>query len=287
MKKTGPSPSLGRQIPRLATGVLLAAVLVVCLIVGGAYLRTVLALAGALALFEFFQMFWPGKTKIPSKIFGLLAGLLIFCPVGQPMAVSVVLALAFAWAAIAFLAEYGRGSDGARLADQAPLPLGLAYVPILLHLALSLSLREQFLVAAAAVASDTAAYYFGCAFGRHKIWPRVSPNKSWEGGVAGFVASVGVTVAIACAPHGDGPLHGGGIPRWLLIGAVLGVAGQLGDFFESALKRTCGVKDSGALLPGHGGILDRVDSILFCLAAYSAIMLMLRHASGPASLFAA
>lgn len=287
MKKPVLSPTLARQLPRLVTGVLLAAVLVACLVLGGAYLRVALALVGALALFEFFQLFWPGKTKLPSKIFGLLAGMLIFCPVGQPAAVAVLLVLAFVWAAVAFLVDFGRGNDAARLSAQAPLPMGIVYIPLLLSLALSLSLKEQFLVVAAAVASDTAAYYIGCAFGRHKIWPRVSPKKSWEGSIAGFAATVAVTVAVACLPFGGGPLHGGNILCWLIIGALLNVAGQLGDFFESALKRTYGVKDSSTILPGHGGILDRIDSILFCLAAYSAIVLALRHASGLGGLFAA
>jgi phosphatidate cytidylyltransferase len=107
---------------------------------------------------------------------------------------------------------------------------------------------------------DIGAYYVGRSFGRHKMAPRVSPNKSWEGAAASVVSSVvlagsylawfvpGVTVAAAIA-----------------LTVVANVAGQLGDLAESAIKRGAGVKDSGGLLPGHGGLLDRVDSTLFTL----------------------
>ena len=287
MKPPTLSPSLKQQLPRLVTGLLLAAVLVACLILGGPYLAVALALVSALALFEFFQMFWPGRTKLPTKIFGLFAALMIFCPVGGPASVNAILVLVLAWAAVVFLLDFSRGNDAANLASQAPLPFGILYIPVLLHLALALSLKEQFLVVTAAIASDTAAYYVGCAFGRHKIWPRVSPKKSWEGSIAGFLATVAVTVGIACIPYGDGPLHGGGVLMWLLVGAVLNIAAQVGDFFESALKRTRGVKDSGGILPGHGGILDRIDSILFTLAAYSVIMLARDHVLLLRNLFGA
>lgn len=271
--------SVSGQLPRIVTGLLLAAALIACLLLGGAYLASALALVSAVALYEFFQMVWPGKTKICTKVFGIFAGAFLFCPAHSLVLPQVLLALSFIWAAMAFLCDYGRGNDAASLGKYAALPLGLVYVPVILHLALSLSVKEQFLVAAAAIASDTAAFYVGCAFGRHKIWPRVSPKKSWEGSIAGLAASVAVTVAIACIPYGGGPLYGGNIALWLGVGALLNIAAQFGDFFESAFKRTCGIKDSSGILPGHGGILDRIDSILFVLAAYSVIVLVLKRAA--------
>lgn len=278
--------SLTRQMPRVITGVILAAALITCLVLGGPWLTVALALVGALALHEFFQMFWPGKANLCTKLFGLFMALALFCPVGGPAATPIILTLVFVWTALAFLFDYGRGNDQANLAVLAPLPLGFLYIPALLHLALSLTLKEQFLVVAAAIASDMAGYYVGCAFGKHKIWPRVSPQKSWEGSIAGLCATVAATVGIACIPYGDGPLHGGSIPVWIAVGVALNIAAQLGDFFESALKRVCRVKDSGTLLPGHGGVLDRIDAILFTLAAYSALMLGRDHILSIRNIFA-
>jgi phosphatidate cytidylyltransferase len=279
--------SLSQQLPRVITGLILGGALLACLILGGAYLRIAVALVSALALFEFFQMFWPGLKKVCTKCFGIFLGVFMFCPIAEAISLPVILGFAFIWAALCFLADYGRGNDNARLETYAPLPLGLLYIPVILCLALPLSMKEQFLVVVAAIASDTAAYYTGCLFGKHKSWPRVSPKKSWEGSIGGSAGSIAATTLIAYMPYGDGPLLGGDVILWLIIGAVLNIAAQFGDFFESALKRTRNVKDSSGILPGHGGILDRIDSILFTLAAYSAIMLVLQHAAAVKALFPA
>jgi phosphatidate cytidylyltransferase len=107
---------------------------------------------------------------------------------------------------------------------------------------------------------DSAAYYIGRQFGKHKLAPRVSPGKSWEGAIASVLGAVlfGLIYLGHFLPQ---------IPWWqvIVMAAIANTAGQLGDLAESALKRGAGVKDSGNLLPGHGGILDRVDSSLFAL----------------------
>jgi phosphatidate cytidylyltransferase len=105
---------------------------------------------------------------------------------------------------------------------------------------------------------DTAAYHTGVAFGRHKLFPRVSPNKTWEGAVAGFAFAI--ISAFAARTLVLGYL---GWVDALVLGCIVGVFGQVGDLFESSLKRDAGVKDSSNLLPGHGGVLDRFDSLLF------------------------
>jgi phosphatidate cytidylyltransferase len=104
-------------------------------------------------------------------------------------------------------------------------------------------------------ANDIAAYFVGLAAGRHKIAPQISPGKSWEGATAGLVA--GAVVGLLGAPVW-GLYAGGGA----ILGAMASVVSQSGDFLESAMKRRAGVKDSGSILPGHGGVLDRFDGML-------------------------
>jgi phosphatidate cytidylyltransferase len=104
---------------------------------------------------------------------------------------------------------------------------------------------------------DTAAFHIGTAMGKHKLYPRVSPNKSWEGAVAGFIAAILSALAARALvlPY----LSVGGA---IIIGMIVGTIGQMGDLAESLLKRDAGVKDSSGLIPGHGGAFDRFDSLL-------------------------
>jgi phosphatidate cytidylyltransferase len=106
---------------------------------------------------------------------------------------------------------------------------------------------------------DAGAYYVGRAFGKHRMAPRVSPKKTWEG------AAASVVVAVAIAGGYIVYFAHVGIAAAIALTAAANMAGQIGDLAESAMKRGAGVKDSGALLPGHGGMLDRVDSTLFAL----------------------
>ena len=126
-----------------------------------------------------------------------------------------------------------------------------------------------FTVLLAVWAGDTAAYFAGKLFGRHKLARVLSPGKTWEGFVAGTIVSVAVAF-FALYEDRDEFLT---IWEALVLGAVIAFAGTIGDLFESAVKRDMNVKDSGSLLGGHGGVLDRIDALLFAApAAYFAIL---------------
>jgi phosphatidate cytidylyltransferase len=118
---------------------------------------------------------------------------------------------------------------------------------------------------------DVAALYVGRNFGRHKLAPQISPNKSWEGSAASVVGSLLVAAALvglARWPGSRAALHfPGSLILWLGLAVLLNVFAQVGDLVESAIKRGAGVKDSGAMLPGHGGILDRIDALLLAAPA--------------------
>jgi phosphatidate cytidylyltransferase len=107
-------------------------------------------------------------------------------------------------------------------------------------------------------AADTVAYFAGRAFGKHPLAPHISPNKTWEGSIAGL----GGSLLVAYAFHYWLTIP---VPHLLAMAVVGNIAGQMGDLLESACKRSAGVKDSGGLLPGHGGILDRIDALTLCI----------------------
>ena len=118
---------------------------------------------------------------------------------------------------------------------------------------------------------DIAALYVGRNFGRHKLAPQISPNKSWEGSAGSVVGSLLIAAALvglARWPGSKAALHfPGSLIRWLGLAVLLNVFAQVGDLVESAIKRGAGVKDSGSMLPGHGGILDRIDALLLAAPA--------------------
>jgi phosphatidate cytidylyltransferase len=118
-------------------------------------------------------------------------------------------------------------------------------------------------------AADTGAFFVGRTFGRHRLAPAISPAKSWEGFAGGVAAAVGMAFVILYKDRDDFL----SIPQSLLLGLVIAFAAVLGDLFESAIKRDLEVKDSGRVLGGHGGVLDRLDSLLWAgPAAYFTIL---------------
>ena len=120
---------------------------------------------------------------------------------------------------------------------------------------------------------DTGAYYVGRRWGRHKMAPIASPGKSWEGSFASVVVST--VFGLLFLPR---MIPGVSLPFAALIAVLANAAGQLGDLAESAIKRGAGIKDSGSILPGHGGMLDRLDSTLFTLPVLWAVIGLLHLA---------
>ncbi len=148
------------------------------------------------------------------------------------------------------------------------LPLGIIYIGagvVGLGYIRHESLPIIFALFAIVWTGDIAAYLVGRTFGKHKIAPTISPGKSWEGLAGSVVASAAVAAALG---------HVAPIPH-AILGALFALLGLGGDLFESALKRRAGVKDSGRLIPGHGGLFDRVDALLPC-AIFAAIALYIR-----------
>ena len=224
-----------------------------------------IAFLSLVGLYEFYQMALPGRRLEP-----IMA---VFFAIPICLAVWSMeffwLLLAFVLAILLFsLVSLFRIKDIRESAvNVALLFLGILYVPFLLsHLGLIRMLPNGiqwiFLLMLIVMAGDTGAFYIGSTIGQRKLYPLVSPKKSVEGALGGLIGSlVGAFIAKATF------FVELSIYDCIAAALLLGCLGQLGDLFESMLKRSFGVKDSGKIIPGHGGMLDRLDSILFAAPA--------------------
>ena len=238
------------------------------LYLGGWWLFALAALGALVALHEFYGMARPLRPLVLAGYVGVGAAL-VGAEVGGVEWMLAGFLATFLVAFFLFLLASTRAP--ATVAISATV-LGAAWIG--LGLGCVLLLREipehgrlaAFAVLIAVWADDTAAYLIGRLVGRHKFSPALSPAKTWEGFLAGTAAAVFVMFV---ALYDQDFLS---IPESLVLGAVVAIAGALGDLFESALKRDLQVKDSGTILAGHGGMLDRVDALLFvALAVYVAL----------------
>jgi phosphatidate cytidylyltransferase len=216
-------------------------------------------------MYEFYRMALPERTleAWPAAFCGAV---MIFIPLLRdcrlPLAALVLLFLAFA---LLFLFRIRDIATAAR--EVAFAALAFLYIPLLLmHLVMlrqgPYGVQWLLVIMLIVMTNDSAAYYSGCAFGKHRLYPLVSPKKSIEGALGGLLGSIGGTLLARLTFF----------PQLTLLDALLtavfiGMLGQAGDLFESLLKRSFGVKDSGTSIPGHGGVLDRLDSIIFAAPA--------------------
>jgi phosphatidate cytidylyltransferase len=296
---------------RVAVGVIGAPIAIAILMYGDWALAALLAVASALAAWELFRIAEHAGLMPMDQIGVALAGMIplvvdaahlgIYPPDAAigPLSLAVIVALC-----LLALAIWTRGVQGRPLGAVAVTAFGAAYTGGTLSYAFSIRYHEYAFAPAAlglgahsltlpsgglllllpvllTWASDIGAYAVGRTIGKHKLIPSVSPGKTIEGSIGGLVASMLVAwlymrYVLHPASHLDF--------RWapigvLAFGAVVSVAAQLGDLVESLLKREAGVKDSSHIIPGHGGVLDRLDSLLFVLpVAYVLITPMLTWA---------
>lgn len=256
---------------RTGSALALGAVMLAALFCGGVWgLAAVIAVIAALACVELFAMS-RRERRTPNEFVALTAVVLMpfaaawHGSTGLTATVAALVISAFFWHVLI---------RQIRLADTSITVFGAVYVGFTLsHLILIRQMEAGTLLALTTVASvwanDVFAYVAGSAFGRHPLAPRISPKKSWEGLAAGTLGTIGAWVAGGMLF--DLPVA----PVWLaVIGVLASVAAVIGDLAESRFKREVRVKDSGTLLPGHGGFLDRFDSfIMVTIVTYYALLL--------------
>lgn len=235
---------------------------------GGWWLFVLVALGSVVALHEFYAMARPLRPLVLAGYAGAIAALVGAKLGGVEWMLGgflSTLVLAFLFFLVATTRAPATAAISSTVFGAAWIGFGLGF--LLLLRAVPDGRLAAFTVIIAVWVDDTAAYLIGRAVGRHKFSPAISPAKTWEGFVAGTAA--GVFAVFVSLYHQDFL----SIADSIVLGVVVTVAAALGDLFESAFKRDLEVKDSGRLLAGHGGVLDRLDAHLFAaVAAYYAIL---------------
>jgi phosphatidate cytidylyltransferase len=255
---------------------------------GGAALAALLAIAAAIGAWEYFRIA-RASGQTPMEDIGIAsAGIIPLVVHARYLGIQVpaIPIAAVVFVLILSLAIWRRGVEGRPLGATAVTVAGAIYTGGMLSFGYSLRYHPyafadaklgSFTIASGALllmlpllvtwASDIGAFFVGRAVGRHKLIPKVSPGKTVEGAIGGVAASVLVAWAFAEFVLRDSAQLGFKWFPWgvIVFGVAISVAAQIGDLFESLIKREAGVKDSSRILPGHGGILDRLDSLFFVL----------------------
>lgn len=255
---------------RAVVGVGYAVLVLVCLLMGRWATTALLCVFAWQCCNEFYKMMRMAG-RMPNELIGLAAA------VAFPIAANI----SYLYSGVAaFLLAIATGvwyvlTPRANISDVALTVFGPMYTSLLFTSILKFRAVDPgimggiltFAVMASIWVNDSFAYIFGSRFGRTKLAPKISPNKSWEGFFGGMLGSVLVWVLISLLGLMSVP-----VPMAILTGIVLGIFGVIGDLFESRIKRSVGVKDSGNIMPGHGGLLDRHDSMLFGVMAAAFVL---------------
>ena len=240
-------------------------------ILGGYFILGLAVILTVIGLHEYYTILRPYR---PNLLVGYLAGLgcvagaFFLQTEGLLVALAALMLLTFFWSLFGELGAHLVGRMAMTAFGVIWIGVGFSYVVLLRHLKHGMALT--ILVLACVMLSDTFAYFVGRAIGKHKLAPQISPGKTIEGAVGGLVGAVVAALVVR--------IYSDWMPtRYaIILGLVIGLVSQWGDLFESTFKRDFRVKDSGHLLPGHGGILDRFDSLLFAgfVAYWAAVGLL-------------
>lgn len=258
---------------RFRTGVVYTAVTIICVLAGDLPMVAMLMVVAGICAGEFYYMLRQ-DAKLPNEMLGIIAAVLYppsmyFYGLEGAMVVSLALILAL----LVWYVFWQR----ARIPDVSVSFFGAAYTGLLLCglVIIRQSLEAPWggiavlLIFVSVWANDAFAYMVGSKIGKHKLAPRTSPKKSWEGFFAGLIGSVVFWCILSFIPGITMP-----IPMAVVFGLICGLMEVLGDLAESRIKRNSGFKDSGTIMPGHGGLLDRCDS-LFLASITAAILLVM------------
>lgn len=266
-------------IIRAISGIIYGVLIIASLVIDNELLFDILfGLIAVLGIHEFNHLMSAEGRNI-EKSLDAVGGLLLFLvPViwvigGYTLGIGLYLAYLVARLVVQLYLKQGNPltSLSASLMGQVYVALPLSILSSLFHFVGQYMVLAMF---AFIWISDTGAYMVGCLIGKHRLFERISPKKSWEGFFGGLGLSI-IIAALAARYIPDGFVLLSGYAQWIVFAVLVTIFSTWGDLCESLIKRTVGVKDSGKLIPGHGGILDRIDSLLLVAPAVGALILMI------------
>ena len=237
---------------------------------------------GALLLFTITEFYTITKSDetVPQNIFGAAIGIAVFASsylFAKKLVDARVFALIIPLFLISFIIELYK-KQGKPFQNLAFTLLGIFYIAlpyslfnfiVFNHFNTEYSFGLLLCLFVFNWTNDTGAYLFGISFGKHRLFERISPKKSWEGAVGGAISVVGIAFLFAHLIPSISTVN------WIILGLLVCVFGVFGDLVESLLKRSLNIKDSGTLLPGHGGFLDRFDAVIFSTPAFFAYLYLI------------
>ncbi|MFZ3587888.1 phosphatidate cytidylyltransferase [Bacillus sp. DJP31] len=256
------------MMQRILTAILAVAIFLPFVIIGGLPFTLFIYLLATIALYELLRMKNISVQTFPGVLSLILIWVLLFPSTTLDFMTDVnVSKVEIALLAVVFLLSYTVITKNKFTFDDAAFViLATIYIGIGFYYFIETSdkgLKYLFFAMFVIWATDSGAYFVGRAVGKRKLWPEISPNKTIEGSIGGVICALIVAIIFQFfLPITDSFF------KMLLITVLLSIFGQMGDLVESALKRHYDVKDSGTILPGHGGILDRFDSLLFVLPIF-------------------
>lgn len=271
--------TMNNTVIRILTGLVGIPLAALIIWAGGWWFASTIIVVSALALHEFYGLA-TARGYSPNATAGIVVGMALQTALSAASMGGFLVAISVAYLSAVGLVLFTLGFFAAEMWRKSEAPMvnaattvgGILFIPLSLS---SLIFLRQVSIDRSALpgiegfglvialfvaiwAADSGAYFGGLTFGKHKLFPRVSPKKSWEGAFFGlaFAIAGGVGMTMWMMPDANW-IHG------LAVGAIVGVCGPLGDLTESLLKRDAAIKDSGSIIPGHGGVFDRFDSMIF------------------------
>ncbi len=262
------------MLKRVLSALIAIPLLLIVVITSGLVLKLAVGVVAILGLNEFYNAFENVNIKA-SKIVGLVSVLIMFIFTLKDINPNYIMAWFFISTLLALF--YGLSKKTEEVWASVITIFGIIYVVFSFYHIVFISNLGQFsnliwLIFIAAWATDTFAYFTGYFFGKKKLCPTISPKKTVEGAVGGIIGSIVISLIFMKFIYPDLLIHG------VIIGFLGSIVGQMGDLTASSFKRYVGIKDYGKIMPGHGGVLDRFDSILFTAPlVYYYILLVLQN----------